>query len=193
MAHRTRPRRHPIPVVARRRPGPAIRFGGVVLVLVGLLFGSFAAGISGHASGALGARGTFAVERCEHKATTQRGGGRGADTVECSGTFRPSDGGSPRTGLDIDRDYEPGRRVTASCDFIGICYKIDRVNACGWFSGLLAALLLVCLGGPGAVRGAVWLTERYARGRAIQGRLVKGLFWAALGVFVVFLVLRNAL
>ncbi len=174
-------------------PASTLRFGGALLVLAGLVLGTFALGISSHASGVWGTRGTFAVEQCEHKATTQRGGGRGADTVECSGTFRPSDGGSPRTDLDIDRDYEPGRRVTASCDFIGICYKIDRVNACGWFSGLLAALLMVSLGGPGVVRGTAWLTESYDRGRAIQWRLVKGLFWATLGFFALFLVLRNAL
>ncbi|MGI5337894.1 hypothetical protein ACQEVS_11080 [Streptomyces sp. CA-181903] len=167
-----------------------MRFGSVLIVLTGLLLGAFGAGISSHASGLLGARGTFTVERCEHLPSSHRGG---ADTVQCSGTFRPSDGGSPRAGLDIDRDYEPGRRVTASCDFIGICYKVDRVNACGWFAGLLAALLLVCLGGPGALRGSAWLTERYERGRVIQWQLAKGLFWTGLGFFTVFLVLRNVL
>ncbi len=171
-----------------------MRFGGTLLVLAGLLFGTFAAGIASHASGVLGTRGTFTVEQCEHRPTTQRGGGRGADTVQCSGTFRPSDGGGTRTGLDIDRDYEAGRQVTASCDFIGICYKIDRVNACGWFAGLLAALSLVCLGGPAVIHGAAWRrAERHHRGRVTQRRLVKGLFWPALGLLVVYVVLRNTL
>lgn len=169
-----------------------MRFGGVLLILAGLVLGAFGAGISSHASGALGTRGTFTVEQCEHLSTTQRGGGRGADSVHCSGTFRPSDGGEARKGLDIDRDYEAGRSVTASCDFLGVCYRIDRVNACGWFAGLLAALLLLCLGGPGVIHGAAWRTERHNRGRAIQRRLVQGLFWSALGFFLVYVVLRVA-
>src|SRR5262249_12399217 len=155
-----------------RTSGAGIRFGGIVLVLAGLLFGAFGAGISGHASGVLGTHGTFTVEQCEHLANT-----RGPDTVQCSGTFRPSDGGAARKGLDIDREYEAGRRVTASCDFIGICYKIDRVNACGWFAGLLAALLVMCLGGPLVLHGANWQAAEHSHGRAIQWRLLKGLFW----------------
>ncbi|WP_223766215.1 hypothetical protein [Streptomyces huiliensis] len=188
-------RRRP-PVVAPGRPGlsgAAVRLGGLLFVVAGLVFGTFALGISGHASGVWGTRGTFAVEQCEHLSNTQRGGGRAADTVHCSGTFRPSDGGPARSGLDIDREYEAGRRVTASCDFFGTCYKVDRVNACGWFSGLLAALVLLCIGGPGVVHGAAWRTERYDRPRAIQWRLVKGLFWTSLGFLALFVVLRYAL
>ncbi|GAA0383413.1 hypothetical protein [Streptomyces luteireticuli] len=187
-----RPRRAG-PAAPHRTSGAAIRFGGVVLVLAGLLFGAFGAGISSHASGVLGTHGTFTVEQCEHLANTGRGGGRGTDTVHCSGTFRPSDGGEARKGLDIDREYEAGRRVTASCDFIHTCFKIDRVNACGWFAGLLAALLLMCLGGPMAAYGANWQAERHDRGRAIQWRLLKGLFWSALGFLLVYVVLRLAL
>ncbi|MGK5642151.1 hypothetical protein ACSNOK_28120 [Streptomyces sp. URMC 126] len=170
-----------------------MRFGGVLLVLGGLLFGVFGAGIASHASGLLGTRGTFTVERCEHHETKQRGGGHGKDVVDCFGTFLPSGGGQARAGLGIDREYSPGRRVTASCDFIRICYKIDRVNACGWFAGLLAGLMMLCLGGPGVVRGAAWLTGPYDRGRMVQGRLVKGLFWPALAFLVVFVVLRVTL
>ncbi|MFI0740897.1 hypothetical protein ACH4PU_22840 [Streptomyces sp. NPDC021100] len=189
MAHRTRPRRHPPRVVTPKTSGAATRFGGFLLVLAGLVFGVFGGGISGHASGLLGTRGTFTVERCERLPSSHRGA---EDSFRCSGSFRPRDGGRTRTGFDIDREYEPGRRVNASCGLFSTCYKIDRVNACGWFSGLLVALLVLCLGGPMMTHGTAWQTEPYARARTVQWRLAKGLFCAALGFFVVFLVLRLA-
>ncbi|MFI1968050.1 hypothetical protein BLA24_21375 [Streptomyces cinnamoneus] len=170
-----------------------MRFGGALLVLGGLVLGTFGAGVSAYSSGALGTRGTFTVERCEHRSTTQRGGGRGADGVDCTGSFRPAGGGGARQGLSVDREYEAGRRVDVSCAFADTCYEIDRVNASGWFAGFLAALAMVCLGGPGVVRGATWRTERYERGRAIQRRLVKGLLWPAAGLLAGCVLLRLAL
>lgn len=153
-----------------------IRFGSACVIVVGLVVVALGAVNSAHASGLFGRHGTFTVRRCETRTTS-----RGGTSTDCFGAFRSADGKTVMSDAELDVTYATGRSVSASCGFPDMCYKIDAADATGWFAGLLAASTALCFAGPQLVHGAAWRGERHRGGRAVQNRLLKWLFWSAVG------------
>ncbi|MEV8479291.1 hypothetical protein [Streptomyces sp. NPDC051173] len=153
-----------------------VRFGSAFVVVVGLAVLALGAVNSAHASGLFGTHGTFTVRRCETGKTS-----RGGTSTDCFGSFRSADGRTVMEDAELDVKYATGRSVSASCGFPDMCYKLDVTDAVGWFAGLLAALTVLCFAGPQLVHGAAWRGERHLRGRTVQNRLLKWLFWSAVG------------
>ncbi|MFF4527778.1 hypothetical protein ACFY1P_00775 [Streptomyces sp. NPDC001407] len=153
-----------------------IRFGSAFIVVVGITVVALGAVNSAHASGLLGTHGTFTVRRCETSKTS-----RGGTSTDCFGSFRSADGKAVKDNAELDVAYATGKQIRASCGFPDMCYKLDATDAIGWFAGLLAALTALCFAGPQLVHGAAWRGEGHRRGRAVQNRLLKSLFWSAVG------------
>ncbi|MEV4506686.1 hypothetical protein [Streptomyces klenkii] len=169
---------------ARRNASPAkVRFGGVVALLLACLVGGFSACGLPFAAGIAGTRGTFTVET--HEYTTSS---RGGVNVTSQGTFRSSDGRIVDHHARVEPDYAMGHRVEVA-KAPWSYYVVHPAYAFGWLAGTCLGLTFLCVGAPALIYGG----PMNARRTRVQGRLLKGGFWCALGSGVLGAILDVAM
>ncbi|MCC3776757.1 hypothetical protein [Streptomyces sp. UNOB3_S3] len=95
------------PFAPMPRPRLKTRFGGLCLVVAGLLLMEFTATSAVKAVGYADHQGTMTIGHC--RITRQ---GSGHEGTSCDGVFRPSDGGAVLRDAEIDGSYVPGERLT---------------------------------------------------------------------------------